>query len=211
VKSFSISCAVRAARLGCALLLATLVGCASSGPTPRALGELINPSLGPDYSDWMVGAASQLATPEEITQFISLSDDTAAARFVEDFWARRNSTPNRQGNPLRQAFEERSGEADHLYSESEVRGRHTDRGTTLILYGPPRKISFDVAQNPLQPPIEVWTYGHEHSAGIHGKQPPNEVRFSKRGDLTVFYSAGGTHQQRPVRHSVLPEDEPPPP
>jgi len=207
VKNSSICSAANVARLAGGLLLAAFVACASSTPASRSLGELINPSLGPDYSDWMVGAASQLATAAEIAQFVSLRDDAAAAKFTEDFWARRNPTPNRSGNPLRQAFEERSAEADHLYSETEVRGRHTDRGTTLILYGPPRKISFDVAQNPLEPPIEVWTYGREHSAGINGQQPPSEIRFSKRGDLTVFYTPGAN--PHPHRPSLLPEPEPP--
>jgi GWxTD domain-containing protein len=192
-----------------AALLAAALGlwsCASSLPTARPLGELINPSLGPEFSDWLVGAAARLATEAEIAEFQALRDDAAAARFVEDFWARRNPIPNRPGNPLRHAFDERSAEADHLYSESGVRGRHTDRGTTLIIYGPPRKISFEVAAHPLSPPIELWTYGSEHSTGIDGRHPPAEVRFSKRGDLTVFYTGGALDRsQRPL----LPQASPP--
>jgi GWxTD domain-containing protein len=207
VKNSWISFVASAERAAAGLFVLFAVSCASSAPTPRSLGELINPSLGPDYSDFLVGPASRLATPAEITQFVTLNDDAAAAKFIEDFWARRNPTPNRPGNPLRQAFEERSAEADHLYSESEVRGRHTDRGTTLVLYGPPRKISFETAQNPLQPPIELWTYGTNHSSGLDGKTPPNEVRFSKRGDLTVYYLPGANHP-RP-KPSLLPDNPPP--
>jgi GWxTD domain-containing protein len=210
VKSSSICSVARRARwAGLTVLALIAVACASAGPSVPALGELINPSLGPDYSDWLIGAAAKLATPAEVAQFTGLRDDTAAAHFIEDFWSRRNPTPDRRGNPLRQAFEERSGEADHLYSESEVRGRHTDRGATLVLYGPPRKISFEVAPQPLEPPIEVWTYGREHSTGLNGEHPPAEVRFSKRGDLTVFYRGRAT---RPPRSRMLPSEpsEPPP-
>jgi GWxTD domain-containing protein len=160
------------------------LGCGTP-PESRSLGDLTNPFLGPELSDWLVGPISHIASPREVEQFLALQDDKLAAAFVEDFWRRRNPTPTRPVNPLLQAFEERSKEADQLYGEGGFRGRRTDRGTTLVLYGPPRKISFDVAPGGL--PVEVWTYGSEASAGLDVKRPSSEVRFVKRGELTVFY------------------------
>jgi GWxTD domain-containing protein len=185
--TFSAASRARAMASGPAPLLALLIllGCAAPSPEMRSLGELTNPFLGPELSVWLVGPASRIATPAEIGQYMKLRDDSAAAAFVEDFWQRRNPTPERAVNPLRQAFDERSKEADQLYSEGGIRGRRTDRGTTLVLYGPPRKISFDVAPNGAA--IEVWTYGSQASAGLDAKRPASAVRFIKRGELTVFY------------------------
>src|SRR5580693_4137529 len=188
---------IRAARAGLALAVfagvagfagLALFGCGTPPPESRSLGELTNPFLGPELSTWLVGPISHIATAQEIDQYLRLQDDQAAAAFIDDFWKRRNPTPSKPVNPLLHAFEERSKEADQLYSEGGIRGRRTDRGTTLILYGPPKKISFDVT--PRGAAVEVWTYGKQASAGLDAKRPASEVRFVKRGELTVFYFPG---------------------
>src|SRR5882672_10430940 len=75
-------------------LLAT--GCGDAGAT-RTMADLTNPFLGPDWSAWLVGPISRLATPEEMQSFLALKDDAAAAAFAESFWKKR-------GEPVRQAY-----------------------------------------------------------------------------------------------------------
>jgi GWxTD domain-containing protein len=152
------------------------------------MAELINPALGPEYSAWLVGAASRLATPDEVNQYIVLRDDEQAHDFIETFWQRHNPTPDRPGNPLRDAFDARSAEADRMFSEAGLLGRRTDRGVVHVLYGAPQKIDHEVSPVRNGPPLEVWVYGSQAPSGLDGKRPNPLYRFVKNGDLTVLYA-----------------------
>ena len=175
------------------LLLALLAaGCGGGASGSRSMAELINPALGPEYSSWLVGAASHLATPEEINEYITLRDDPQAQAFIERFWQRHNSTPNKPGNPLRQAFDARSAEADRMFSEAGILGRRTDRGVVYVLYGLPQKMDHEVSPIRNGPPLEVWTYGTQAPSGLDGKRPSPFYRFVKSGDLTVLYAGRTT-------------------
>ncbi|HEY4594800.1 MAG TPA: hypothetical protein VIJ02_00250, partial [Thermoanaerobaculia bacterium] len=59
------------------LILVVAAGCGGGVTGSRPVAELINPALGPEYSSWLVGAASRLATPEEETTYLTLRDDAA--------------------------------------------------------------------------------------------------------------------------------------
>jgi len=184
----------RTGRAPLLLLLALLAaGCAGGGASaPRSMAELINPGLGPDYSGWMVGAASRLATPEEINEYLTLQDDEQAEAFVERFWQRRDPSPGTPGNPIRETFDERAANADRAYSEAGLLGHRSDRGVVRVLYGLPQKIDHEVSPVPNGPPIEVWIYGTQAPSGLDGKRPSPVYRFVKSGDRTVLYTGRGT-------------------
>jgi GWxTD domain-containing protein len=171
------------------LLLLLGAGCGGGGAAvpSRSRAELINPALGPDYSAWMVGAASRLATPEEINEFLTLRDDPQAEAFVERFWQKHNPAPSRPGSSLRQEFETRSANADRQFSEAGLLGRRSDRGTIYVLYGLPKKIDHEVSPVRNGPPLEVWIYGTDAPPGLDGKRPSPLYRFVKSGDVTVLY------------------------
>jgi hypothetical protein len=210
------SCRLAPARLAAvivalaALALAGLTSCSSAGTGGGAaavsMGELINPFLGPDYSDWLVGPVVRIASAGEVKTYLGLHDDSEAAAFIEQFWDRRKPAKGERaaagapggsfppvaalrpgGNAARALFEERAGVADKKFSEGGLLGRHTDRGTVLVLYGPPRTTGFEVAPRPNDSPIEVWEYPPDAPAGLDGKGPERFYRFAKRGDLTVTY------------------------
>ena len=102
-----------------ALGVVGLAGCGGGPSTKRPTrASLTNPFLGPEYSSWLVGPISRLATPEESAAYLVLTDDAQAQAFIQQFWDRRDPSPDRPGNPLLEAFEQRSAEADRLYSES---------------------------------------------------------------------------------------------
>jgi GWxTD domain-containing protein len=176
------------------VLVLLAVGCGGGGAASpvRSKTELINPALGLDYSAWMVGAASRLATPEEITEYLTLRDDQQAEAFVERFWQKHNPAPDKPANPLRQAFETRSANADRQFSESGLLGRRSDRGVIYVLYGLPKKIDHEVSPVPNGPPIEVWIYGTDAPSGLDGKRPSPFYRFVKNGDVTVLYTGRAT-------------------
>jgi GWxTD domain-containing protein len=182
----------RAAALASAAMLAlACLACSGGGAggsigSVSAMADLTNPFLGPDYSAWLIGAVARIARPDEIKAFLALHDDGEAAAFIQQFWERRNPKPG-QANPLLARFEERSEVADKKYSEAGLLGRRTDRGTILIVYGPPGKGGFEVARRPTDPPIEVWQYAANAPAGLDGRHPDPFYRFTKRGELTVLY------------------------
>lgn len=174
-----------------ALLLFLLGGCGGGGaPASRSRAELTNPFLGPDYTAWLIGPAARIATPQEIREFLALQDDTAASAFVQAFWDRRDPSLDKPGNPIREAFDARSAEADRKYSEAGFLGRRTDRGTVYVIYGPPSKTEFEVSPVPNGPPLEVWTYESGAPSGLDARRPAGIYRFIKQGDQTVLYTAG---------------------
>ncbi len=177
-----------AALFGLAVLTGVLA--CSSAPAARSTADLTNPFLGPEQSSWLIGPIARIATLEEVQAFLALQDDAQAEAFIQQFWARRDGSPDKPGNPLQEAFQERAAEADRMYSEAGFRGRRTDRGTVYILYGPPTKSDFEVSPTPQDSPIEVWTYAGTTPAGLDGKRPASAYRFIKRGDLTVTYLPG---------------------
>jgi GWxTD domain-containing protein len=186
------------------LSLSLAAGCGGGATPVRSRTELINPALGPDYSAWMVGAASRLATPEELNEFLTLRDDQQAEAFLDRFWQKHNPAPSKLVNPLRQTFETRSENADRQFSEAGQLGRRSDRGTIYVLYGLPKKIDHDVSPVPGGPPLEVWIYGKDAPSGLDGNPPSPLYRFVKNGDATVFYAGRAT-----ARPLLPPVEEPP--
>jgi GWxTD domain-containing protein len=173
------------------VLLALLAaGCAGGGAPSRSRADLTNPFLGPDYSAWLIGPVARIATTQEIEEFLSLQDDRQAAAFVQAFWDHRDPAPDKPGNPVREAYEARSEEADRLYSEAGLLGRRTDRGAVYVVYGPPSKVEFEVSPIPNGPPLELWTYGADAPSGLNARRPAGGYRFVKQGDRTVLYIAG---------------------
>jgi len=171
-----------------ALFAVLLAACGGTGGSAPPEEVLINPRLSPEYSQWLVGATGRIATPEEVREFLALSSDAAAAAFVEEFWARRDPMPRRADNPLREAFDARSAEADRRFSEAGYLGRRTARGTVFVLYGEPSEVDYQTSPAPDDPPVEVWIYEPGAGAGLDGRPPERYYRFIRRGDLTELYT-----------------------
>jgi GWxTD domain-containing protein len=186
-----------AAALAVAVALAlVLAGCSSSGVVERP-GELINTYLGPDYAQWLAGPIARMATPEEIRQYLALTDDFAAVDFIEAFWSRRDPAPAEPGNPVRDAFERRVAEADRQFGEAGIPGRRTDRGTIYVLYGKPADVSFDVAAGTGEA-VEVWSYGADAGPGLDGKRPERFYWFREESGVKRFYHPGGRRAREPI-------------
>lgn len=149
--------------------------------------ELTNFSLGPRYSQWLVGAVSQIATAEEIRGFLAVGDDASAQAFIDEFWeARRSSDSPWPADQPRAIFERRADEADGLYTEGAYLGRYSDRGVIHILYGPPREVRYDTSVRRGSQPVEVWSYAKDAAAGLDGSQPKRAYYFRRQGDRTVL-------------------------
>lgn len=163
---------------------------AAAKPQSRRYEDLTNPLLGPDYAAWLLGAVSRMSSDAEIAEFLALRTDESAAAFIEGFWKKRDLTPGSEGNLAREVFDTRSDEADRLYSEAGILGRHTARGAILVLYGAPAKVDFDITSLPGDQALEVWHYDQKTPFGLDGQKPPGLFRFIKQGGLTVPFVPG---------------------
>jgi GWxTD domain-containing protein len=174
----------------------------------RSPTELLNLFVGPSYSQWLRGAISYIATDEEIEAYLQITEDGAAEAFIEEFWRRRDPRPETAANPVRELFDERSAEADKLYSEAAIPGRSTDRGAVFIVYGEPSQTHYDIASSTREPipgrntdiSVETWTYDKDVEEGLDGRRPEKIYRFARDGEVTKFYvGKPGTRIQRPTR------------
>lgn len=178
-----------------ASLLSAPPAAAAERGNGRTPDELVNVFVAPGYAQWLVGPIARLASEDEVRAYLAITDDAAAERFIDEFWQRREPMPDMPGLSARQQFEQLAEEADRQFGEATFRGRHTDRGTVFILYGPPD----DVQHRPARPArsgryrsppmssrhglVERWLY-RKARVGLDGSSPRGEYRFIREGDLT---------------------------
>lgn len=167
--------------------------------------ELLNPLLGPELSQWLVGPPSWIATEKEIEQYLQLTSDAAASKFIEEFWAKRDPYPQRPDNPAKKLFEDRKADAEAEYAEAGQPGWKTPRGRVFVTYGKPKEVDYEVAPDPKDPLIEVWIYEKGAEKGLDGEKPKRQYRFIKRGELTEFYERLDSFERRRRRATSRPD------
>ncbi|MEO1083690.1 MAG: GWxTD domain-containing protein [Acidobacteriota bacterium] len=169
------------------ILSVLIVALPAHAKKPTDPDDLFNPLLGPDYSHWMVGPLVEIATEDEVDDFLLLASDEDAQAFVEGFWQRRNAGTEVFTKTPQQIYEARAAEADKRYTEGAYPGRRTDRGAILILYGEPESIEFESPRKVDDPPLEVWRY-KKREKGLDGEKPKKQYRFVDLGRTVVRYT-----------------------
>jgi len=115
-------------------------------------------SLDPDSRDFL-SKVRYVITKQERKTFLNLP---LAERkpFTEEFWKKRDPTPDTDVNEFKDEYFKRIDEANHLFTEGSP-GWLQDRGRIYILLGPPwnretypRGITF------YGQPTEIWYYGY---------------------------------------------------
>lgn len=124
---------------------------------------------------WADGPVRWLMTDGELKRARRLRTGRDAIGFLEDFWRRRDPTPEDRANPFAEQFQRRVEDADKLYPEARVRGSMTDRGRALVMLGPPPLLRYGQQEAPAWdrgrrggPPaattrritVETWIYTH---------------------------------------------------
>ena len=84
---------------------------------------------------WNRGPVRCLLTVEEEKQFKALKTEEEIAKFVHDFWARRDPTPGTPENEFADLFWKRVGEAEKLFQQTTDPGALSDRGQVYLLLG----------------------------------------------------------------------------
>jgi GWxTD domain-containing protein len=80
-----------------------------------------------------------LLTPDEVAAFKRLGTNEEREQFIENFWQRRNPSPDSSVNEFKEEHYRRIAYANEHFS-SGIPGWKTDRGHIYILWGPPDEI-----------------------------------------------------------------------
>ena len=126
-----------------------------------------------------------LMTGEEKSAWSGATDDAARARFVDEFWARRDPTPGTPENEFRAETERRILFADAAFTTEERTGRLSDRATVFTFLGPPNHIgqtslSSDQALDGARGVTQGSNLGRGHQSSGSGRTVRNELSQGTR-------------------------------
>jgi len=86
--------------------------------------------------NWPKEEVPYIITPEEQDAFKKLKTDEERESFIEQFWLRRDPSPDTVDNEYRDQYYRRIAEANEKFT-SGIPGWKTDRGRIYIMHGPP--------------------------------------------------------------------------
>jgi GWxTD domain-containing protein len=98
--------------------------------------EKLRKELETPYRKWLSEDVAYIITDEERAAFKRLQTDEEREQFIEQFWLRRDPTPDTVENEFKEEHYRRIAYANEHYA-SGIPGWKTDRGRIYITYGPP--------------------------------------------------------------------------
>lgn len=98
--------------------------------------EKLRKELETPYKKWLNEEVVYIITDEERKAFSRLQTDEEREQFIENFWLRRDPTPDTEENEYREEIYRRIAYANEMFA-SGVPGWKTDRGRIYIMFGPP--------------------------------------------------------------------------
>jgi GWxTD domain-containing protein len=108
---------------------------------------------------WLDNEVAYIITDAERAAFLKLGTDAERAQFIEQFWLRRDPTPDTIENEFKEEHYRRMGYANARFgSRTGIPGWKTDRGRIYIKFGPPDAID----SHPL---TEDWRYRYIDGIG----------------------------------------------
>ncbi len=122
------------------------------------------------YKKWVAEDVRWIISDQEKVAFAVLSSDEERDQFIQNFWQRRNPTPDSKVNPYRDAYYQRIAYANEHYAHGSVPGWKSDRGMIYIKFGKPDTVDSHPAEGqdarPAQEgggttatyPFEIWHY-----------------------------------------------------
>jgi len=125
---------------------------------------------------WLDEDVSYIITNEERTAFKALKTDEEREQFIEQFWLRRDPTPDTVDNEFKEEHYARIAYANERFA-SGIPGWKTDRGRIYIIWGKPDEIeshpSGGTIDRPIEDgggttstfPFEIWRYRYIEGIG----------------------------------------------
>ena len=105
------------------------------------------------YKKWLTEDVVYIITDEERKSFKQLSTDEEREQFIEQFWLRRDPTPDTVENEFKEEHYRRIAYANDHYA-SGIPGWKTDRGRIYITFGPPDEIDSHPSGGSYERPME---------------------------------------------------------
>jgi GWxTD domain-containing protein len=119
----------------------------------RRQEEKLRKELESPYRKWLSEDVVYIITDEERQAWKRLSTDEERESFVEEFWLRRDPTPDTVENEYKEEHYRRIAYANERYA-SGIPGWKTDRGRIYITFGPPDEIESHSSGGSYERPIE---------------------------------------------------------
>jgi GWxTD domain-containing protein len=110
--------------------------------------------LATPYKKWLNEDVGYIISDEERAAFKRLNNDEERETFIENFWLRRDPSPDTEENEFKEEHYRRIAYANEHFA-SGIPGWKTDRGRIYITFGPPDEIE-------------------DHSSGGFYERPPEE-------------------------------------
>lgn len=98
--------------------------------------EKLRKELETPYKKWLTEDVAYIITDEERTAWKRLQTDEEREQFIEQFWLRRDPTPDTVENEFKEEHYRRIQYANDHFA-SGIPGWKTDRGRIYIVFGPP--------------------------------------------------------------------------
>ena len=115
--------------------------------------EKLRKELETPYRKWLNEDVVYIITDEEKAAFKRLSTDDERQQFIEQFWLRRDPTPDTEENEYKEEHYRRIAYANEHYP-SGIPGWKTDRGRIYIVFGPPDEIESHPSGGTYERPYE---------------------------------------------------------
>lgn len=127
----------------------------------------------PDFQKWADEDVRWIIMPEERHAFSKLQTPEQKEEFIEQFWARRDPTPDTLENEFKDEHYRRIAYANEHLGAGTIPGWESDRGRVYIVLGRPDEIeSHSASTEPTEPgrggarpsfPYQIWRYRRYHS------------------------------------------------
>src|SRR6185369_4571075 len=98
--------------------------------------KALKQELGSTYKKWLDEDVRWIITDEERETFKRLSNDEERDNFIEQFWLRRDPTPDTVENEYKEEHYRRITYANEHFAAGKP-GWKTDRGRIYVMFGPP--------------------------------------------------------------------------
>jgi GWxTD domain-containing protein len=142
----------------------------------RKREEKLRKELEGPYRKWLNEDVGYIITDEERQAFKRLATDDEKTSFIEQFWLRRDPTPDSAENEYKEEHYRKIAYANERFA-SGIPGWKTDRGRIYITFGPPAEIESHPSggsyQRPYEEgggttstyPFEIWRYRYLEGLG----------------------------------------------
>jgi GWxTD domain-containing protein len=106
----------------------------------KANSKALKQELSSTYKKWLNQDVVYIITPEEKSAFKALSNDEERDQFIEQFWLRRDPTPDTPENEYKEEHYRRIAYANEHFGAG-LPGWKTDRGRIYIIWGPADQVT----------------------------------------------------------------------